>query len=240
MLDFKFNIELLGEHIKICVSDEHRFGTDAFLLENFANVRHKDTVCDLGTGCGIIPLLMEKNRAPKHIYAVDIQQKAITQLEHSLELNSLTEKITAICSDLNKLELPSEMFDVITCNPPYKANNSGIKNPQQEIQIARHEIMCTIEDICNVSAKMLKFGGKLVLCQRPERLCDVMCAMRNAGIEPKLLRFVAKKEDSAPWLFLIEGKKQSKPFMQVMPTLFMYEGEDFSKEIKQIYGSIPK
>lgn len=236
MQPFSYQFEKLSETISVCVTPEHKFGTDAFLLADFAQVRHKDVVCDLGTGCGIIPFILTKSAQPKLIYGVDIQEKAIEQFKIALEYNK-TDNIIPICKDLKELtEIPVGSLDVVTCNPPYKANNAGILSELTAEQIARHEVMCTIDDICQKASKLLKFGGKLCICQRPERLPDVISAMRNAKIEPKRLQFVSKTGKEAPWLFLIEGKKGAKPFLQVLPTLPVYDGEDFSPEMIKIYG----
>ncbi|WMJ22294.1 methyltransferase [Paludicola sp. MB14-C6] len=234
-----YSFEKLSETIQVCVSKEHRFGTDAFLLSVFANPRKKDIVCDLGTGCGIIPMILTKKFEPKKIYGVDIQPQAIEQFHLSIENSSLPNEVEPILCDLTKLntQIPYGSCDVVTCNPPYKANQAGILSELTAEQIARHEVMCTIDDICKTASKLLKFGGKLCLCQRPERLADVITAMKQNDIEPKLLRFIAKEHTQAPWLFLIEGKKGSKPFMKVMPTMQMYDGEEFSKELKQVYGN---
>lgn len=229
--------EKLSEYISVCITPEHRFGTDAFLLASFASPRKKDTVCDLGTGCGIIPLLMLRDCSPRLTYAVDIQQQAIEQLKDSLRISGLEGKIIPRLADLKELDsLPAGAFDVVTCNPPYKAGGAGILSELAAEQIARHEVLCTMEDVCNAAARLLKYGGRLCLCQRPERLADVISAMRAADIEPKRLRFVAKTPSSAPWLFLLEGKKGSKPFMQVEPVLSVYDGDEFSAEMSRIYG----
>ena len=229
--------EKLSEYISVCIPPEHRFGTDAFLLASFASPRKKDTVCDLGTGCGIIPLLMLRDCSPRLTYAVDIQQQAIEQLKDSLRISGLEGKIIPRLADLKELDsLPAGAFDVVTCNPPYKAGGAGILSELAAEQIARHEVLCTMEDVCNAAARLLKYGGRLCLCQRPERLADVISAMRAADIEPKRLRFVAKTPSSAPWLFLLEGKKGSKPFMQVEPVLSVYDGDEFSAEMSRIYG----
>lgn len=229
--------EKLSEYISVCITPEHRFGTDAFLLASFASPRKKDTVCDLGTGCGIIPLLMLRDCSPRLTYAVDIQQQAIEQLKDSLRVSGLEGKIIPLLADLKELDsLPAGAFDVVTCNPPYKAGGAGILSELAAEQIARHEVLCTMEDVCNAAARLLKYGGRLCLCQRPERLADVISAMRAADIEPKRLRFVAKTPSSAPWLFLLEGKKGSKPFMQVEPVLSVYDGDEFSAEMSRIYG----
>ncbi len=236
-MNFDYQFERLSSQLEICVTSSHKFGTDAFLLADFAAVKKKDTVCDLGTGCGIIPLLMIKNQQPKKIYAVDIQQQAIEQLQITLKHNQI-QNIIPICEDLKNLkELPKASFDVVTCNPPYKANHTGILSQLSVEQIARHEVLCTMEDICQTASALLRFGGRFCLCQRPERLADVISAMKQAGIEPKRLRFVAKHTHQSPWLFLIEGRKGGKPFLKVLPTLAVYadNGTDFSEEMASIY-----
>ena len=233
----EYSFEILQNNIEICVSKEHKFGTDAFLLADFAKPRHKDKVCDLGTGCGIIPLLMQIKFSPKEIYGVDIQEQAIEQFNITVEKNAL-ENIRPVRADLKELweGCPKASFDVVTCNPPYKAANAGIESLGEAQKIARHEILCNINDVCKAASKLLKFGGKLCICNRPERLADVICAMRENNIEPKLLRFVSKTPDDASWLFLIEGRLGGKPFMKVMPPLFVKEGGGFSKELLSIYG----
>lgn len=229
--------EKLTETMQICVTAEHRFGTDAFLLADFASPRMKDLVCDLGTGCGIIPMLMSREKAPKKILAVDIQPQAIEQLRTSLARSGL-ESIEPVCADLKTLweGAPLEVCDVVTCNPPYKAQSCGIESTMTAQKIARHEILCNIDDVCRASARLLKFGGRVCLCNRPERLCDVISAMKANGLEPKRLRFVSKTPADAPWLFLIEGKKGGKPFLKVEPPLIILEGGDFSAELMKIYG----
>lgn len=232
-----YKFEPLQNGVEICVSPEHKFGTDAFLLADFAAPRKKDRVCDLGTGCGIIPLLMKIKFDPQLIYGVDIQEQAIRQLETTIEKNGL-EGITPILGDLKSLgsAVPKASFDVVSCNPPYKAANSGIESLGEAQRIARHEIMCNISDVCRAAASLLKFGGRLCVCNRPERLADVIGAMKESSIEPKTLRFVAKDHESAPWLFLIEGKLGGKPFMKVLPTLAVRESGGFSQEMLNIYG----
>ncbi len=235
-MEFKF--EKLTEKIFVCASEEHRFGTDAFLLADFSHYRQKDSVCDLGTGCGIIPLIMQKNRPPKIIYAVDIQPSAIAQLEKGIEKSGIT-GIVPICADLKELweNAPVGQLDLVTCNPPYKADNAGMQSELTAQRIARHEVMCTIDDVCRSSERLLRFGGRLCLCNRPERLSDVIYAMKSHNIEPKRIRFVSKNPQTAPWLFLIEGKKGSKPFMQTEPQLYIRDGEDFSAELQKIYNT---
>lgn len=232
-----FTFERLGDKIEICISTEHRFGTDAFLLADFAAPRHKDTVCDFCTGSGIIALLMHKNFSPRHIDAVEIQEKAHEQLKISLE-RSRIDGITPILGDLKDYRADSEL-DLITCNPPYKLDGTGAKNDSGAVSLARHEMLCTITDVCEAAKRNLKFGGRLCICNRPERLCDIMTAMRQNGIEPKRLRTVHKGPSCAPWLILVEGRKGGKPFMQIEKPLYVYDPDgESSEEMLRIYGQI--
>ncbi len=236
------NFESLSKSVKIYVSKEHKFGTDAFLLSDFAMHRRRDKVCDLGTGCGIIPLLMfrDKGNSPKEAWGVDIQPKAIEQLKISVEENKLNDVFFPVCADLKELsgKVPFDCFDLVTCNPPYKAAGRGILNEADAHTIARHEIMCNINDVCRSASRLLKFGGRLCICQRPERLFDVMSAMRENKIEPKRLRMVHQRPNEAPWLVLIEGKKGSKPFLKVEKPFLIerIENRSFSDELLKIYG----
>ncbi|MGN0675264.1 MAG: tRNA1(Val) (adenine(37)-N6)-methyltransferase [Oscillospiraceae bacterium] len=233
----EYTFETLRNEIDICVSDEHKFGTDAFLLADFASPRRKDKVCDLGTGCGIIPMLMHISFSPNIIYGIDIQKQAIEQFNITVKRNKL-DNIFPIHADLKELweNAPLGMIDVVTCNPPYKAANAGIESFADAHKIARHEILCNINDVCRAASRLLKFGGKLCLCNRPERLADVISAMKANDIEPKTLRFVSKTPADAPWLFLIDGKKGGKSFMKVLPQLYINGSEGFSEELLNIYG----
>ncbi|HPY84255.1 MAG TPA: methyltransferase [Ruminococcus flavefaciens] len=234
----EYKYEKLTDKIYVCASSDHRFGTDAFLLADFSQYRQKDKACDLGTGCGIIPLIMQKYRPPQVTYAVDIQEGAIEQLRLGLE-KSETSGIVPICADLKELweDAPLGQLDLVTCNPPYKVNNAGFQSVITAQKIARHEILCTIDDVCAAAKKLLKYGGRLCACNRPERLSDVIFAMKNNDIEPKRLRFVSKNPDEAPWLFLIEGKKGSKPFMKVEPQLYIRSENGFTEELQRIYDT---
>lgn len=226
--------EELKAGLYVCRSDVHTFGTDAFLLTGFCRYREKDLVCDLGTGCGIIPLLMQRHRPPKQIWAVDIQPDAIEQLRLGIE-KSGGRNIEPVCADLRELPmLPAGQFDLVTCNPPYKAANSGIQSADAQRQTARHETAGDIRDICAAASRLLQYHGRFCLCCRPERLADVICAMRENRIEPKRLRMVSKTPESAPWLFLLEGRKAAKPFMQIEPALFVRAGGDMTAEAAQI------
>lgn len=237
---FEYTFEPLGERLKICVTPDHKFGTDAFLLSDFAAPRRRDIACDLGTGCGIIPALWfrREETSPKIAYAVELQQKAAEQLAVTLREGGIPEgRLVPVHADLRDLRgrLPAGSIDVVTCNPPYKTAGTGIMSETAADRIARHETMCSIEDVCAAAHYLLKFGGKICICQRPERLADVIAAMRHEKLEPKRLRFVQQKPDTPPWLFLLEGRRGGKPFLQVDAPLVI-EGEGgFSTELLRIY-----
>ncbi len=241
-MDFTYTMEKLSDTLSICVTPDHKFGTDAFLLAAFANAKHRDKIVDLGTGCGIIPLILYKKFSPEIIYGLDIQKKAIEQFKYTVSFCNLTDRIFPLEGDLKNVKglLPFDTFDIVTCNPPYKTANTGILNEKTSHQIARHEIMCNIFDVCKTASLLLKTGGKLCLCQRPERLADVIIAMRQNNIEPKKLRMVAKNENSSPWLFLIEGKKGSAPYMDIEPTLKIMNENGFTDELLDIYQNTNK
>ncbi|MBO5265122.1 MAG: methyltransferase [Ruminococcus sp.] len=235
-MDYSF--EKLTDKIFVCASKNHRFGTDAFLLADFSAYRKKDKVCDLGTGCGIIPLIMQKKMPPEIIYAVDIQEDAVEQLKMGMDKSEIR-NIIPVHADLKELwkNAPVGQLDLVTCNPPYKAANAGIESSLTAQKIARHEVLCNINDVCHAGERLLKFGGRLCICNRPERLSDVIYAMKKNNIEPKRLRFVSKNADEAPWLFLIEGKKGSKPFMKVEPQMYIRTYTGFTDELNEIYNT---
>lgn len=233
--------EPIGDGIVVHTSEEHRFGTDAFLLTHFSRYRAKDLVCEFGTGCGIIPLLMQKHRPPKHIYALDIQQQAIEQTKAGIAASGVS-GITPILADLKDLweDAPIGQTDLVICNPPYQPCGSGFECELEAQRIARHLVHCAPEDVCASAAKLLNFGGRLCICGRPERLPDYICAMRAAGLEPKRLQFVQKNAASMPWLFLLEGKKGAKPFLQMEKPFIMYENGTLTPQAEALYTNRAK
>jgi len=232
-------LEYLGAGISAVVSAEHTFGTDALLLANFAAPKKSEKACDLGTGCGIIPLLWCRGERTEKITAVEIQPAACEQVQAAIEQNSLREKLEIVNADLRELKgkLTLGAWDLVTMNPPYKAANTGIKSRGEAELIARHEVLCTLEEIAKAAAELLKFGGRFCLCHRPERLCDVFAAMREAGIEPKRLRLVAQANGKAPWLILAEGKKGGKPGLNIEPQLVIKnDNGEYTDEMRAVYG----
>lgn len=240
MLKDTERLEPLGHGIQVIVSDEHHFTTDTVLLAHFAAPKPFETAVELCSGCGTIPLLWNKNGAPKHTDLVELQPEAADMCRRSAVLNGLTDKITVHCADLRRLKgvLIPGGYDLVACNPPYKVMGSGVLNPKKAQMLARHESACTMEDTAASAAYLLRFGGRFCMCQRPERLCDIMEAMRRAGIEPKRLRMVQQRAGKAPKLVLVEGKKGTRPGgLSVLPALMIEDGQGgFSQEMLDIYG----
>lgn len=233
--------EPLGSGIEVLVSQRHRFGTDTVLLADFAAPRPTDRAVELGSGCGAIPLLWRRDRAPAHITAVELQPEACALLRQSAARNGLEETIDVVQADLRALSgvLPAGSFHLVVCNPPYKPAGTGIVNPDPSRRLARHEEGCTLAEVAEAAARLLQFGGRFCLCQRPERLCDVLEAFRRAGLEPKRLRFVQQRAAKAPKLFLVEGRRGGKPGgLVTLPTLFLEDASGASsEEMEKIYGS---
>lgn len=218
-----FSYEQISEKVFVCKSENHRFGTDAILLTEFSNYKPNDLACDLGTGCGIIPLAMCRSNPPKRVYALDIQEDAINQVRLGVS-KSQVDNVIPVLADLKTLWDFEDMgkLSLVTCNPPYFRQDSGFKSALSAQVIARHEVLCTVDDVCKAAYRLLKFGGRLCMCNRPDRLADVLSAMKLNGIEPKTLQLVSKDATTPPWLFLVEGKKGAKPSLRVLPNRYMY------------------
>ncbi len=234
------HLEPLGGGLQIYVSDSYHFSTDTILLAHFSLPSGKKRCADLGTGCGTIPLLWLRENPNLDIAAVEIQNEACELARRTVEFNGLEQNLTILNADLKELKgkLPFGAFDVVACNPPYKRGGSGIQNPENALTVARHETECTLDDICEAASNLLQFGGKFCLCQRPERLADVMESMRRFDLEPKRLRMVQQRPSKPPKLFLIEGRRGGKSgFLDVLPTLFIEDNSGgFSEEMMAIYG----
>ena len=217
-------LESLGGGVRVIVSNEHRFTTDTVLLAHFSALKKNETAVELGSGCGAIPLLWNKTGAPKHIDAVELQSDAADMLTRSVALNGFEETISVFQKDLR--------------NPPYKMLGSGLQNPREAHRLARHECACTLEDTALAAARLLRFGGRFCMCQRPERLCDIMNTLRKANLEPKRLRMVQQRAGKAPKLVLIEARRGARPGGLVVEPALMIEDNTggFSQEMLAVYG----
>lgn len=232
--------EDLGGGFSVTVSDEHTFGTDAILLAAFASPKKNTIACDLGSGCGIIPLLFCRDGLCRHITAVEIQENACAQMRNTVERNGLNDKLRIVCTDLRSLserELPLYSFDLVTMNPPYKAMRAGLQSLDESALLARHEVACTLPDITDAAAKLLRFGGRLCICHRPERLTDAICCMRESGIEPKRIRSLSHNRNCKPSLFFLEGKKGAASGIIIEPPLFLKnEDGSYTEQALSMYG----
>lgn len=215
------------------------FGMDAVLLSEFASVKPGERALDIGTGTGIIPILMEARYGGGHFTGLEIQEESADMAVRSVALNRLEDKITIVTGDIKEAEtfFEAASFDVITCNPPYMIGQHGLTNPEEPKAIARHEIKCTLEDIIAKSARLLVPGGKFYMVHRPFRLAEIMNCMSRYRIEPKRMRLVYPYADKEPNMVLIEGARGGKPRMTVEKPLIVYEKPGvYTQEILDIYG----
>lgn len=219
--------------------DAFRFGIDAVLLSYFANVKKKQNVVDLCTGTGIVPILLYGKYSPIKIVGIEIQEEMSEMAYRSVKFNSLEDKVEIINRDLKDIEYLKSLgrFDVLTVNPPYKLNSSGILNPSDKVAIARHEIMCTLEDVIIAARTLLKDNGRMFMVHRPERLADIFTIMRKYKIEPKRVQMVHPNTKKPANIVLVEGQRDGGSFLKWEKPLFVYNDEGgFTDDINKIYG----
>lgn len=215
------------------------FGVDAVLLARFAKIRKGARVLDMGTGFGVIPLILAADSPAGKLVGIDIQEKSIALAKQSAEMNELS-NLSFLCRDLRTFpgdpEGGYESYDVITCNPPYRSAGSGFVSPDDSVAIARHEITCTLPDVCRTAAALLKTGGKLCMIHRPDRLPEIFTAMQAHGLEPKRLRPVHSTAQKPPVMVLIEAAKGANPSLLWEKPLVIYnESGEYSQEINEMY-----
>ncbi len=231
--------DLMRSGLKIIQSDSSfAFSMDAVLLAHFATIKKGDRVCDLGTGSGVIPLLLSARRPLGELVGLEIQGAVAEMAERSIALNGLSQLIQIIHLDLKMApdQLGSHQFDLVVSNPPYAPRGAGIVNPAEPKAIARHEIHCTLSDILTVAKRLLKPNGRFAMVHRPTRLAEIIAGMREVGIEPKRMRLVYPKLDQRPNMLLIEGLKGGRPEMIVEPPLVVYQPDgEYTPELLQIY-----
>lgn len=219
------DLQLSGYYI---IQDPKRFcfGVDAVMLTDFARVKPGEQVLDMGTGTGVIPILLSAKTAGKHFTGLEIQPESADMARRSVAYNRLEDKVEIITGDIKeaaKLFKPAS-FDVITTNPPYMVNEHGLKNAGDAKTIARHEILCTLDDILRESAKLLKDSkGRFYMIHKPFRLAEILTKMCQYKIEPKRIRFVHPYIHKEPTMVMIEGLKGGKSRVSVEPPIVMYE-----------------
>ncbi len=214
------------------------FGTDAVLLADFATVKKNAKICDLGTGTGILPILLFGRHEYEHCDAVEIQDFMAEMATRTVKLNNLEDKITIHNADLRNIKsvLPNAMYSTVVCNPPYKKGNSGEFNKDDAHSISRHEASCTLDDVCLAASHLLKNGGRLAMVNHSDRIVDIFLTMRKYNIEPKRVRPVQSRPNSPAYIVLVEGVKEGKPYMNWEPALSIYNADGtINDEINRIY-----
>lgn len=215
------------------------FGMDAVLLSGFAQVKKGERALDLGTGTGIIPILLEAKTKGEHFTGLEIQEESADMAARSAAYNHLEEKVSIVNGDIKeavKLFGPAS-FDVVTTNPPYMNDRHGLKNPELPMAIARHEVLCSLEDVIREGAGVLKENGRFYMVHRPLRLVEIFALMTRYRLEPKRMRFVYPYVDKEPNMVLIEGLKGGKPQIRVEKPLIIYKEKNvYTDEIYDVYG----
>lgn len=215
------------------------FGMDAVLLSGFANVKAGERAIDLGTGTGIIPILLEAKTKGEHFTGLEIQEESADMARRSVIYNNLQEKIDIVTGDIKGASniFGAASFDVVTTNPPYMTGKHGIVNEDMTKAVARHEILCSLEDVIREGARLLKPNGRMYMVHRPFRLAEIMSTLVKYKVEPKRMRLVYPYVDKEPNMVLIEALKGGKPRITVEKPLIVYkESGKYTKEIYDIYG----
>lgn len=207
---------------------DHLFrpGTDTFLLSSLPRLRPGLRVCDLGCGTGLLGLLLMQRQPDLRIAGLDIQPEAAALARRAAAENGLTERLDFRCGDLRQVRgiFPTGCFDLVVCNPPYYPPAGGKLSADGARRTARSETEASLADLCAAASYLLRWGGKFCLVHKPERLADVLCALRDAGTEVKRLRFVHSRAADPPSLFLAEGCRGGRPGITVEPPLILQNG----------------
>lgn len=232
------DLQLKGIQV-IQKKEAFRFGVDAVLLANFANVRKNAKIVDLCSGTGIIPFILAGKTYASNIIGVEIQEELVDMANRSVKFNNLENKIEFLCADLKDSALIKSIpkVDIVTVNPPYKLHNSGLINLNDKNAIARHEICCTLEDVIIACRILLKDNGRVYMVHRPDRLVDILCTMRKHRIEPKRIRMVHPSVNKAPNIVLIEGQRDGGAFLKWETPLYVHTDDGgYTKEIIDMYN----
>ena len=214
------------------------FGMDSSLLSSFVRVKSQDRVLDLGTGTGILPILLEAKTKGKHFTGLEIQEESVDMARRSVLHNHLEEKIEIITGDIKEASaiFGHVSFDVVVTNPPYMIGQHGLKNETDAMTIARHETLCTLDDILRESAKLLPFKGRFYMVHRPFRMAEILSKMVAYKIEPKRMRLVYPYVDKEPNMVLIEGVRGGNSRMTVEKPLIVYEKDgSYTQEVLELY-----
>ncbi len=219
------------------------FGMDAVLLSAFARVKDGEKALDLCAGNGVIPILLKAKTEGKSFTGLEINEDSADLARRSIALNGLEESVSMVCGDLKEADriFPAASFDVVTCNPPYMTGGHGLVNPDSAVAIARHEVLCTLDDICHQAARMLRPGGRFYMVHRPFRLAEIIRSLSEQKLEPKRIRFVHPYVDKEPNMVLIEAARGGKPRVTVEKPLIIYQDHAqhglYTDEVKALYDA---
>ena len=229
---------LVGGLYIIQGADAFRFSLDAVLLTHFTTIKARDKVVDLGTGTGIIPILLTTRAPDLEITGVEIQEEAALRAARSVQFNALEDRISIKQGDLRRIAalMPGYRADLVISNPPYLPLGQGQVSPNQQLAVSRHEVHCRFADVVEAAAYLTGTGGRFTFVQRPWRLTEIFSSLNKSPLEPKRLRFVHSREDAEPHLVLMECRRDARPGLTVLPPLFIYEGEDYAKAIQALYN----
>lgn len=214
------------------------FGMDAVLLSSYAVVNEGDKVLDLGTGNGVIPILLKARTKGSHFTGLEIQDINVDMARRSVEYNQIQADVEIIQGDIKEASaiFGGASFDVVTTNPPYMNENHGLQNPESHKAIARHELLCTLEDVVRETAKVLKPQGRFFMVHRPHRLVEIFEEMRKYGIEPKRMRLVHPFIDKPANMVLVEGVRGGRPMLKVEDPLIIYKEQGkYTQEVIDLY-----
>lgn len=205
--------------------DAFCFGIDAVLLSDFAQVKEGEKALDLGTGTGIIPILLEAKCQGSHYTGLEIQAEMADMARRSVAYNKLDEKINIVTGDIREASrlFGAASFDVVTSNPPYMNDAHGLKNPDLSKAIARHEVLCTLDDVVNQAASLLRPGGRFFLVHRPHRLVEIITAMTKHKLEPKRMKLVHPYVDKEANMVLIEAVRGGRSMIKVEAPIVVYK-----------------
>ncbi len=215
------------------------FGMDAVLLSGFAQVKEGEVALDLGTGTGIIPILLEAKTQGKHFTGLEIQEEMAEMADRSVRLNHLEDRVDIVRGDIREASrlFGKASFDVVTSNPPYMNDNHGLKNPDLPKAIARHEVLCTLDDVCREASLLLKSGGRFYMVHRPHRLAEIITTLKAYKLEPKRMKLVHPFVDKEANMVLIEAVRGGRSMMKVEAPVIVYrEVGVYTQEIYDVYG----
>ncbi|MDO4678789.1 MAG: tRNA1(Val) (adenine(37)-N6)-methyltransferase [Eubacteriales bacterium] len=217
------------------------FGMDAVLLSGFAKIKKNENVLDMGTGTGIIPILLKAKTAGRHFTGLEIQEECAQMAERSVRYNHMEEDVSIVQGDIKEAAgiFGAASFHVVTCNPPYMIGQHGLTNPHMPKAIARHEVLCTLEDVVSQASKLLTDRGRFYMVHRPFRLAEIMNVLTKYHLEPKRMQLVYPYIDREPNMVLIEALKGGNSRITVEPPLIVYEKPGvYTKNILDIYGMV--